>query len=81
MPFQVYTYQTHRASEYGWLDGYVLPPSVMHMLLIHHVPTDVYLLHCQHHLYLSFAVSDSDSHQCGAIFRFTTTMHEDQTVV
>lgn len=35
MPLQVCTDQTHRASEYDWLDGYVLSPSVMHMPLPH----------------------------------------------
>ncbi len=64
MPPQVYTDQTHRASEYDWLDGYVLSPSVMHTPLPH-VPTDLYLLHSEHHFYLGFAVSDIDSHQYG----------------
>lgn len=46
MPPQVYTDQTHRASEYDWLDGYALSPSVMLTPLLHG-PTDMYLVHSE----------------------------------
>ncbi len=68
MPLQVYSDQTHRASEYDWLDGYVLPPSVMDMLLPR-VPTDMYLLHSEHHFYLDFAVFYIDTCQYGHVHK------------